>query len=118
MRPAIEILVEHPDESRAVIHVRGEIDAHSVQQLDAVFNDLLRDRPLMVVVDLAEVNYVSSSGVMRMITARDQARDLKGDVAVANAPPQVRQVFELLGLDSMLQFAATVQEAWAGMKVG
>ena len=112
MKSQLEIVVEQPSAHRVQMTLRGELDAHSVRFLDAALNELIVDAPVWIVVDLSEVGYVSSSGVMRLIAARDEAQKVGGDVALAGAQPQV---FQLLGLEEMLRFASGVTEAWHAM---
>ena len=110
-----ELLIGHPSAHRVEITLRGELDAHSVQQLDSALAGLIVESAVWVVVDLSEVGYVSSAGVMRLIAAMDDARKVGGDVALAGVQPQVQQVFELLGLKDILRFYPGVGEAWKSM---
>ena len=110
-----ELLVGHPSVDRVEITIRGDLDAHSVQRPDSALNEVIVDSAVWVVVDLSEVEYVSSAGVMRLIAAMDDARKVGGDVALAGLRPQVHQVFEILGLQDILRFSPGVGEAWKSM---
>ena len=119
MKIQFELLIAHPSAEKVEITLRGDLDAHSVRNLDAALVDIIVDSKVWVVVDLSDVGYVSSAGVMRLLAAMEDARKVGGDVVLAGAQPQVRQVFHHLGLEDLLQFASGVPEAWKSMaKIG
>lgn len=90
-----------------VIAIKGRLDAATAPllkaRLDALFDED-RDR---IVLDLGQLEYVSSPGLRVLIEARKRARDRRlttgesGDVRIAHLPPRIREVFELTGFISL-----------------
>jgi len=54
-----------------------------------------------VIVDMARVTFMASSGIGKLVRARKRLRAADGDLFVRNVPPNVRQVFTICGLDEL-----------------
>lgn len=81
-----------------IVHIRGEIDAHSAPAL----GDAVRAAVGSVELDLAEVGFVDSSG-LRVLIEVHQLLEERGDVlTIANPTPPVRRMFELSAVDEYL----------------
>ena len=113
MATAFGISIEEESKQRIHLAVQGGIDARTVMELDTHFNEALERGAVRFLVDLTSVDYVSSAGVMRLLMARDQAREAGGDLVVQGATRQVMEVFQLLGLDGHIRFVRTLEEARA-----
>ncbi|MEW5796406.1 MAG: STAS domain-containing protein [Candidatus Zixiibacteriota bacterium] len=95
------------------IRVDGVIDTLTASELEQVFDSLLRRGRYRIVVDLAGVDYISSAGWGIFISHIKDVRDNAGDVKLANMVPDVREIFELLEFDKILQAHNSVEEAVA-----
>ncbi len=93
--------------------VEGRLDAATVPTLEQTFQRLLSEGQARLVVDLSGVNYVSSSGLRALLTARRQARSRGGDVFLCSLHPRVREIFEMVGFVSVFGLYATRDEAAA-----
>jgi anti-sigma B factor antagonist len=94
-----------------VIHVAGEVDLLAapavVDRLQAA-----RERgPALVALDCALVTFVDSKLTEAIFREVHQIRAQGGDVAVAVADDYVRRVFDVLGLDSLVEIHRTWQSA-------
>ncbi len=93
------------------IRVDGVIDTMTASELEQVFDSLLRRERYRIVVDLAGVDYISSAGWGIFISHIKDVRDNDGDVKLANMIPDVREIFELLEFDKVLQSYSGVDDA-------
>lgn len=92
-------LAHHRTEIAAVVEVRGELDAASAPQLQAVLADLVDEQDeLSIVVDLRELTFVDSSGLAVLARAQQRARDSGVRIALAHPSPAARKVLEISGL--------------------
>lgn len=83
-----------------VLAVRGEIDAASAPVLrEAV--ERVQALEVPVVIDLAGVTFMDSSGLSVLVEATLRAGDA-ASVCVRNASEQVLRVLEVTGLDSLI----------------
>jgi anti-sigma B factor antagonist len=85
-----------------VVSVAGECDLLHRDELTAVLQQAVR-AGATVVVDLAEVQYLDSSGLYALVAARQAARERAGHVYVVNATGTVATVLELTGVMKILQ---------------
>jgi anti-sigma B factor antagonist len=93
------------------IRVDGVIDTLTASELEQVFESLLRRGRYRIVVDLAGVDYISSAGWGIFISHIKDIRDNSGDVKLANMVSDVREIFELLEFDKVLEAHPSVDSA-------
>jgi len=93
------------------VTVEGRLDAVTVPAFEQTLQRLLADGQIRLVVDLGAVNYISSSGLRALLTARRQARARGGEVLLCQLHPRVREIFEMVGFLSVFGVYTTCQEA-------
>ena len=99
------------DGARVLVSVRGEIDIASAQILQTALRDAIMTSGSSaggstVVADLAQVEFIDSSGIHALLVADIAARE-KGVAFVLRAPHvRVMRVLDLLGLSDQLTFEA------------
>jgi len=93
------------------VTAEGRLDAATVPALEKVLQRLLSDAQYRLVVDLGNVNYISSSGLRALLTARRQARSWGGDVYLCQLSPRVREILEMVGFLSVFGVYATSELA-------
>jgi anti-sigma B factor antagonist len=86
-----------------VVAVRGEIDFATAPELDEVLGEFDR---VQVVVDLAKVTFIDSSGLKSLVDARTRLRNRGGDLTVRSASPIVLRAFQITRLDETLLTAS------------
>jgi len=69
-----------------------------------------------VVLDLAKLSYVSSSGIAFFIRVLTRARLNQGDVVVLNVNEQLTKIFELTKINQVFHIANTEMEVKAYFK--
>jgi len=96
-----------------VIRVAGYLDAHTFEQLEETISDLFNKSQYRLIVDLSKVEYISSAGAGVFIGALSEAQEHNGNIVLMNPTPNVREVFDLLGLTQIFQVVNTQKEALA-----
>ena len=92
-----------------VLAISGRLDAQSAPALQQEFETLFADSRHRILLDLGQLEYISSPGLRVLIDARKRAREWKlsdmdrGDVRIANLPPRIREVFDLTGFTSLFE---------------
>ncbi|MEQ9123547.1 MAG: STAS domain-containing protein [Alphaproteobacteria bacterium] len=69
-----------------------------------------------IVLDMAEVDYVSSVGLRVLLMASKRAAAQKGRIVVAAMQPNVGEVFRISQFDRILPVYDTVEAAAAGLQ--
>ena len=89
-----------------VVLVSGRIDALTAPDLDARLIAAGRDHPSAMIVDLADVTYISSSGLRVLLLAHRRQQEAGGRLVLCNTPPRVMRVLHLTGFDLILAFCS------------
>lgn len=82
-----------------VIKVTGDIDIAGSPILEAMLR--ARQVPSPMVLDLAGVAFVDSSGLRSLLDASRRARDAGSNVVLRNVRPQVVRLLEITSTDEM-----------------
>lgn len=80
------------------LRLRGEIDLGTARLIDQALAEVLAAEPDRVVVDLAEVTFIDSSGLNALVRARNLVGEQRGTLVLAQVPPELRRLLEISGL--------------------
>jgi anti-sigma B factor antagonist len=86
-----------------VLKLSGLIDSGTSQLLEDKFDELIADKNVRMVVDLKGVDYISSAGWGIFVGEIKGVRERNGDIKLAGMSPGVRDVFDLLEFNTLLQ---------------
>lgn len=114
--PAFQILKEKLPEGVILLAVRGFLDAHTFEELERTINDIFEEGTYKLVVDLSGLDYISSAGAGVFIGAIGTAQENDGNIILIKPSPNVKEVFDLLGLSQIFTFKDTREEAAKAMK--
>ncbi|MBC7186677.1 MAG: STAS domain-containing protein [Calditrichaeota bacterium] len=109
----IQLSVEKPSsrDDIAIIKVGGYIDTTTSAELEHSLSSLLKAGTYNVIIDLANVDYISSAGWGIFISEIKGIREKGGDLKLVGMIPDVYEVFELLEFHYILKAFDTVEEA-------
>jgi anti-anti-sigma factor len=97
----------------AVLGAAGVVDAHTLDKFEAALAAAANGGARAVVLDLDAVHYVNSAGFGELIRWSDRLHERGGALVLARVPPKVRVILEMLGLESVIPVAPSVEEALA-----
>jgi len=92
-------------ESTHVVAVVGELDVATAQRVEDELQTVEATDVEQVIVDLAGLTFVDSSGVHLIARAEERCRTTAKQLGLRPGPPQIQRVFALAGADT-LPFAA------------
>lgn len=98
-----------------VLALEGRLTAAVAPQVRTSVTELVDDGRSRVAIDLAKVDFIDSSGLGALIGALKATRIAGGDLRIAAAGEQVRQVLRLTNLDRVLHVHPTADEAFDGV---
>jgi anti-anti-sigma factor len=93
-----EPVISHEGD-RATVAIDGDLTASTVAHWRTVVADLANGGARQVVFDLAASRVVDSSGIGLLLAAHNSMRRGGGQIAVANASPDVVALFRAMRLD-------------------
>ncbi|MBI4229868.1 MAG: STAS domain-containing protein [Planctomycetes bacterium] len=96
-----------------LLDVQGYLDAHTFEQLDDAIEACFKGGKHRLIAKLDKVGYISSAGAGVFIGAIGKAKEKQGDIVLLSPSPNVREVFDLLGLTRVFHVVATLNEALA-----
>ncbi|MGQ0624073.1 MAG: STAS domain-containing protein [Sporichthyaceae bacterium] len=106
----IETVVDGPT---TVLRLHGRLTMVVAPSLQSAVDEVVGDGAC-VILDLAAIEFIDSSGLGAVIAALNTAREGGGDLRIAAPQPQVRTVLGLTNLDQLLPPYASVELALAG----
>jgi len=103
--------------SVTIVALNGSLDATTADEVAArVFLELGRaadedDLLANVVIDLDNVEFMSSAGLRAILASTREARNVGGDLRLAGGNKDVRRSLDFAGFTKILKFYESVQEA-------
>jgi anti-sigma B factor antagonist len=110
----MQISTGTPRAGVAVLTLEGRLTLVSASQLKIAITEAVEAGRPYVVVDLAAVAFMDSSGLGALVAGLKKTRQEGGDLRLAGVNQQVATVLELTNLDRVLRVHPGVEEATDG----
>jgi anti-sigma B factor antagonist len=94
---AVELIVAD-DAAPPTVVLRGEIDMLFEVQLQTCFQNALETHPSEIVVDMAQLTFIDSTGLNALMAAKRMLQENGGHLVIANPPRIALRVLEMSGL--------------------
>lgn len=101
-----------------VIQLAGELDAYTAARFKEVMVDAIEDGGENLIVSMADVEYIDSSGLGALVGGLKRVSERRGKIVILSAQPQVRKVFEITGLERVFPLFDDEDEAVAALQGG
>ena len=88
--------------SKAVFRITGKVDTLTAPTLEKELDEIF-DSVDALEFDLENLTYISSAGLRVLLTAHNTMEDKDGEMKVINVHPDVMEIFEITGFDSILE---------------
>lgn len=98
-------------EPAEIIMVKGRIDAQNSSILDENLKEAIKSGPGKIIINMNEVDYISSSGLRVMLSALKTVRLSGGDIKLSGLKPFVMDVFVVSGFNSIFDIYGSENEA-------
>ena len=111
-QPAVlaSVRVNSAGQGLVVLHVSGELDTTSAQELALPLQDQLTEANKTVVVDLGGVRFLGSAGLDVLVREDRRARAAGGTLRVVTGNRSVARTITLTGLDDVLTILPTLAD--------
>ncbi len=93
---ALNIEVLKSDSGKCRIELKGRLDTHTAEQLDEKLEALDPAAHPLQIVDLANLDYISSAGLRSLFRAKKKVGAAGGQFLVVHPQPQVQKVFDVV----------------------
>ncbi|WP_045726715.1 STAS domain-containing protein [Xanthomonas sp. GPE 39] len=106
----LSLQIDPAQDKRQRITLSGRLDTHTYQTLDDALAPLLATPITTLVLDLSQLDYISSAGIRSIFKARKVLAAREGQVLVVNPAPQIRKVFDLVKAVPLNEIFTSLQE--------
>jgi len=106
-------IVETRASDAVTLALKGRLDGASSPGFEQRVLALINAGDHRLVIDLAQLDYISSVGLRVFMLAAKRLKPVGGRVVLCGLQPGVTQVFEIAGFSTIFPMAATREEASA-----
>lgn len=94
-----------------VLRPSGRVDSNTTPALAAHLGAVIERGDSMLIVDLIEVDYISSVGLSALLAAAKKIKARQGRIALCNLNDRVRLVFEMSGFLALFPVHSSLDAA-------
>ena len=95
-----------------VFSISGRVDSDTTPAMDAELEKLV-SKEKKVVLDLKDVEFLSSAGVRAIVKALKTAKKSRSNLKLAAIPDHIAEVLQMLGMMELMQTYPSLEEAIA-----
>ena len=103
------------DEKVTVVSVKGKMDAVSSPEFDKEIKRLIEEDGGIVIIDLGELDYISSSGLRSILAAGKVLTEKGGRLLLSSLKGMVKEVFEISGFNSIMPIYESLESALSNL---
>jgi anti-anti-sigma factor len=111
MKGKLSLTVGQRPQGKAILRVEGSVDPTTFKQFESAFRWFDEQGLRYLVVDMALLTYISSSGLSLLIKAKTDCAKNKGDVVLVRPQTPILNIMKVLGLMDLFRIASSVEEA-------
>ncbi|PWC83844.1 anti-anti-sigma factor [Azospirillum sp. TSH100] len=109
-------ITEQASNGVVVLHPVGRIDSGSTGEFESVLMSAIGGDGTRIVVDMAQLSYISSAGLRSLLVAAKAARAKRGSIVLSAMAPHIREMFDVSGFSSLFQIHADAAAAVAALE--
>ncbi len=94
-----------------IVHIQGYLDSSTFQELQDHLQGLIDQDVNRLIVDFAQLNYISSAGLGVMMGMMQEVRQLDGDLKIVNLSEKIQNLFDMLGFSRMIRIYDSLESA-------
>lgn len=95
-------LTKKHEKGLSIITVNGTVDALSSYTLENDLLELMSSGRLFIVVDMSEMDYITSAGLRSLLVAAKMISLKKGFMAICRLNDDVKKIFSMVNFESIL----------------
>jgi len=95
----------------SIISLTGSLDTNTSKEAEDQMNKLLDEGTTKLLIDLTDLDYISSSGLRILLSTSKKLKPLKGEMRICGLNETVNEVFEISGFTMIFKIFKTLNEA-------
>ncbi|AKO94028.1 MULTISPECIES: anti-sigma F factor antagonist [Priestia] len=98
-------------DSVLLVRLKGELDHHTAEELRTRITGLLQKDVNHIVLNLADLSFMDSSGLGVILGRYKQIKSAGGEMVVCAISPAVHRLFEMSGMFKIIRLEQSEQKA-------
>ena len=95
---------------RQVIELQGEIYFYCIEELKQLLFKMIKKKTASIILDLANVAFMDSSGVGLIFKAYKSMSAYNGSISLVNVNSEILELLELATVDSLVKIYGGIEE--------
>jgi len=95
----------------SILSFVGSLDTNTSKKAENEINGLLEEGNVKLLIDLINLDYISSSGLRILLSTSKKLKTLKGEMRIYGLNETVNEVFEISGFTMIFNVFKTLEEA-------
>ena len=108
-------LYQSRHDSVVVVSMQGSLDHNGASIMEGACLQLIREGDSRLLLDLAEVDYISSSGLRSLLVVAKTMKAVQGRLALCRLSPTSKEVMALSGFNTIVNCWEDRQAAWVDL---
>jgi anti-sigma B factor antagonist len=93
-----------------VVSPIGTMDANTFKVFDGEMDNILEQKPDVIIFDMEFADYISSSGIRVLLKTKKALKQTDGRMIFMRLQPQIQKVFDILKAIPTLEVFASIEE--------
>ncbi|GAA0351818.1 STAS domain-containing protein [Bacillus horti] len=89
--------------NKSIVYLIGEVDVYTAPQLKSQLFPLVEQNEHKIIVDLAQVEFMDSSGLGTIIGALKTAKNHNSEITLQHANERLQRLFSITGLSALVE---------------
>jgi len=94
-----------------IISLTGKLDALTSDSLDKILDKCRKNISIKIIIDLSELNYISSAGLRVLITFLKDVEKNEGILILCGMNRSIKNIFDISGLSGIFKIEPTLEKA-------
>lgn len=103
--------IEEKKENVLILRMHGRLDAVTASAAEQKVNEILDRGEKNILLEIADIGYISSSGIKCLLTVVKKSDDYKSHIVISSPAPSVLLMINLAGFGNVLHIVDTEEEA-------
>lgn len=99
-----------------IFRLKGKIDTMEASHLDKSIRSLLPEGPVKILLNLEQIQYISSAGVRLLISLHKEIQKRKGILILGPLSFEAQHTLSLIGLQTLFRCVSSEEEGIAQLK--
>lgn len=98
-----------------ILRPTGRVDSGTASAFEQKLVQSVGSGPASVVVDMAQLVYISSAGLRALLVAAKRAKPAGSRIVLSSMASSIREVFDMSGFSTLFEIHATADDAVAAL---